>query len=52
MVITGPCWEGGLALGWDSSGRRGGVAAWGTLAALDGSVTQVQPGFSFFQGWE
>lgn len=42
MVITGPCWDSGRALGWASSGCRGGAAAWGTPAALDGSVTQVQ----------
>ena len=34
MVITGPCWAGGLALVWDRLGCRGGAAAWGTLAAL------------------
>lgn len=41
--MTGPCWDGGLALGWASSGCRDGAAAWGTPAALNGSVTQVQP---------
>lgn len=45
VVIMQPCWDCGLALGWDRLGCRVGAAAGGTLAALDGSVTQVQPGF-------
>lgn len=48
MVIPGPCWDGGLALRWACSGCRGGAAAWGTAAALDGSVTQLHTAsFSF-----
>lgn len=45
MVITGPCWDSFLLLGQDRSGHGCGAAAWGTLAALDGSVTQAQAGF-------